>query len=172
MKKSNTVKRKPVMKKKTNQALKSQRILKLKEAKMKNKPLPPVDNDALFNSLKNTENSCRSMLATGLSMVELFRNKELIAKLKNPDEVAKMATIFATDLQKYKESLQEIINSADSLKGSNVNDNTDLLLQTITIGQAYQEWIESYNSVVVPIQLDIHAAFEEIEENQGLLTHE
>lgn len=159
MKKSSSRRKPTTMKKKTNSAIKKQRIQRQKVKASMKTPLPPIDNTALMTNLEQTESACRSMLATSLSVSELLKNKEAISKLSNPSEVAKMAQVYVADIQRYNEQLTEISESAKTLRNLNVNDNTDVLLQSITVGQAYQEWIESYQNVVVPMQLDIHEAF-------------
>lgn len=120
-------------------------------------------DDALGNAgwddLKRAYLECRGITVMPLSVTTLMTNEEMVSKIKDIDELKKQALVLSKDIKYYNDKLDEIHNRHKDRVG-NCTDENDLV-HCLNIGEEYQEWLISYQTVVMPTVNSILTMFNE-----------
>lgn len=159
MKKSNQPRH--VVRKKTNARVSSERKQRESVKMHKERETNKIHHD----DIDNIENECRGLLSTSRSIAELLRNKELIRRVTNLNHLVQLASVFQKDVVTFHERLNEISKHKPS-RDTDLGDDGELI-NLYTLGQAYQEWLSTYQNVVLPNQLQISFILEEASKRQA-----
>lgn len=156
MKKHSSASRKNVMKKKTKHKIKLDRIRRVKEMTTEAEPVNPSEEigDPVLE-LKATQEQCLVLIRTAAEVGTMLRNKPLVAAVENKSELIRKATVFVKDVVEFKDRLNNITEKMNELDATEHTD--ERTLASLNVGQAFQEWIENYQNVVIPNQMDIAA---------------
>lgn len=101
-----------------------------------------------WDDLNNVLAGCRQLLGSVRPVAGILANKELMEKMG--DEVVKlrdMAAILNRDVTEYVSALNSIAQNHEGKTGVIENDSD--LIHMFTIGEKYEQWSTSFESVVV-----------------------
>lgn len=141
MKKDNGSSR-PTMRKKTQADIRADRIAR---ARVVSNNTP---KDLCWDDLHRLNLECRTAFSVVDPVVAIIRNNELVERLgDNASRLRGMANTLLRDVKIYQQSLEDIAAKHHGRIGGDL-DGT-LLFESLVIGEEYQQWLASFNSVVV-----------------------
>lgn len=134
----------PKRKKKTNAEKSAERKkvtnIQQQEQKRNNNPL-------CWSDVKSLHNTALNLLYGPTMIAPLLRDKELMAKVPNQAELRRLAGMLVNDLNSYKNQLNEIRSQWEGKSGR--ADDAEDLIQSITIAEAYENWVMNFTNVVL-----------------------
>lgn len=139
---------------------------KRKSGSFRQQPIPtaPVQSQGPFDGPEFNWEELESIYAhqAALCMIpaqlsQLLSDPTAVAALENQAAVTERAKIFANDLQTYARRLMNIHSRHAGRRGPCLT--ADANLQAIQIMEAYVQWEDSYNSVIMPNLSFIQQAF-------------
>lgn len=154
MRKSDAKKPAP-RRKKTNAEI--SRINKQAEAA---KQAEKKDKQLSWDELAAVDQDCRGMLALPGRVTPLLRDGELIKKVKSTAALTRVSKILLDDIKKYRKALDNIQKQWEGKSGGAVDP--DDYLTAIVIFENYDNWINSWNSVVMPNLIYIIDMFNDV----------
>ena len=110
-------------------------------------------NNRCWDELNNIYQSAKTMLYQHIVISTLAANKELMARLKDPNSTINNIKILGNDIRELNVKLEEIHQLHANRYGG--SDNPDEVMYSINISQKYAELMETHNSVVQPTALKI-----------------
>lgn len=141
MKKDNGTHR-PTMRKKTQADIRADRIARSRVV-ANNTP-----KDLCWDDLHRLNLECRTAFSVIDPVVAIIRNTELVERLgDNATRLRGMANTLLRDVKIYQLSLDDIGAKHHGRSGGDL-DGT-LLFESLIIGEEYQQWLASFNTVVV-----------------------
>ena len=152
MKKNQTVHRTPVRRTKTQAEITAQNKRKIRVAAAEEalKPNPSWDD------LVGVHQSCKYLLGTVRPVASLFVNQELVTAMgDNVTKLRDLASALNKDVAEYVQVLNAIAAKHEGRTG--VIDDVADMLTVWTIGDEYNQWTASFESIVVPTVRDIFA---------------
>jgi hypothetical protein len=96
---------------------------------------------------------CEGMLLLPTRIAPVIRNKEITDKVTNRSELARLSAILLKDVREYQGQLAQIRSMWQGKSGA--ADSPDDLLNAIMIGEKYENWNASYQTVVIDNLLNI-----------------
>lgn len=96
---------------------------------------------------------CERMLLLPTRVAPVLRDKEITDKVTNRAELARLAGIMLKDVREYQEQLAEIRKLWLGKVGA--ADSPDDLVNAIVIGEKYESWNASYQTVVLENLMNI-----------------
>lgn len=94
------------------------------------------------------------LLQTAIPTAEILKNREILEHVVDLGELKKLAQIFKNDVETFKNSLFQIhAKHANETTGS--IEDPDVLMKSLVIDQEYVSWNEGYQSVLLPVQMQI-----------------
>lgn len=120
---------------------------------------PEFTWEDLNNCYRQLSNMC---VQVPQQINELIGNRDAVAALKNPSDVAAKAEILLRDVQHYAHGLTAIHRKHRERTGA--ASTPDEVMDQIMINEEYQNWNDSYSLVVLPHVQAIITAFASIEQ--------
>lgn len=129
----------------------------------------PVREEEVFcwDELKGLHRYCVELLSTPAPIATALSNRDIVSKCKDAGVLVHDARLLKQDMEVYSQRLQAILASHSDKSGG--TDDPDQLMEALDIGEQYQQWIDSFQSVVVPTVQAISANLlnaEEIESDE------
>jgi len=115
--------------------------------------------DGGWDDLNTVYMDCRALSVVPAEVLPLLRNAERVSKVKDPVDLVNKAKVLSKDVIHYNNWLKEIHNKHEERTGS--SDNPNQLMEILGIGEEYQEWLVSYQTVVTPTVVTILEVFDE-----------
>lgn len=115
------------------------------------------DFDSIWNDLSHLQAQCFQLNQSPMEVVNLLRNQELVAKVSDKAALMQLATTLNRDIQDYSGRLNQLNTSVDGHRGGVVD--LEKLSILMDMAQAYDQWITSYQLVVVPTAIQITDLF-------------
>ncbi len=139
-------------------------------AKGKNKlqPIPraaaPSAPQNAWDDLQQFSNDSATIMSNAVSAVrEMASNSELNAQLKNPAEVAQKINCMARDVATYTRDHAALRERHKGRSGEAKDYNE--FAEVIALAGEYDELINSFTNVVLPVVADISIAYVDASEN-------
>jgi len=108
-----------------------------------------ANQKAKWEELDNIHVECEALFVSAIQVMPLLKSKEAVAKAKDPKRILDEAVVLEKDLKTFSDSLKDIKSTYDGKTGTIETDKE--LIECITIGERYQQWMMSYQQVVVPV---------------------
>lgn len=115
------------------------------------------DVSSIWNDLTQLQIQCQQVNQSPGQVISLLRNQELVDRIANKSELNQLASTLNKDVQHYGNALSNINQRAEQHRGAEINANTLHIL--MDIASEYDEWITSYQLVVVPTAIQITELF-------------
>jgi hypothetical protein len=101
-----------------------------------------------WDDLTATHQHCVGLLLMTRPVADLLRNKEMLKNLgSNVTKLTQLATTLLEDTRQFRADLDRINERHAGKSGGESDPN--ILMDALTIGQAYSVWAESYETVVL-----------------------
>lgn len=144
MKKSNNTHRPAERKKPTNAEISQNRA----RSQVRREQEHRKQKNLCWDDLHALHRECATLLTAAAPVAQLLRNKELLDAMgENITKLSKMAQALLSDVKDYRDRLDNIKAQHEGKTGG--EDDATFLLTAYTIGEEYQQWILSYNTVVL-----------------------
>jgi hypothetical protein len=114
--------------------------------------------DGGWDDLKRVYMDCRALSVVPAEVLPLLKDQEKLSKVTNPLELVNQAKVLSQDVQHYNSKLVEIHNKHQNRNGN--SRSPDELMRILQIGEEYQEWLYSYQTVVTPTVATILELFQ------------
>ena len=101
-----------------------------------------------WDELNSLYVSCGELLTTPAPIAMALRDRAVVANCRDAEALKADSKILARDMQSYKESLENIKKGHAGKTGG--TENPDELMNSFDMGEQYQQWIMSFQSVVIP----------------------
>lgn len=107
---------------------------------------------------------CNALRTSPSHALLLIRNKDLVSRaVKDPKGLLAATKVLSSDVNEYSDKLAEIHTAhtqlVESTKG-NPSLTPDLTASIMAIGEAYSNWITSYQLVVLPSAFHVTSFFD------------
>jgi len=118
------------------------------------------DLDSIWNDLSHLQAQCMQLKQSPAEVVNLLRNQDLVGRIQDKQSLLQLANTLNRDMQDFSARLDQLNQTADRYRGSSVDVAVmSVLLDT---AQAYDQWITSYQLVVIPTAIQITDLFNQI----------
>jgi len=130
-------------------------------------PVPsaqPVEaiGDGAWDDLERVYLECRALSVTPAQVLPLLKDSTKLAKVKNPAALVDRAKVLSKDVAHYNERLESIHTKHAGQNGS--SDDPDTLMKALSIGEEYQEWLQAFQTVVMPVVAEMLEQFDDTQE--------
>lgn len=117
------------------------------------------ENNRLWDDLNQLYLECCAVTTSPAAVLPLVKS-ELVADIEDQADLKETLTILTRDAKDYSEKLKAIKAKHEGRAGK-VEEADDILL-AYGIGEEYQEWLHSYQVVVLPNSNKILGMFDEV----------
>lgn len=121
------------------------------------------DFENIWNDLSHLQAQCFQLNQSPTQVVALLRNQELVARVADKDSLMQLANTLNRDVQDFSTRLNQLNAAVDQHRGGVVDLPKLALL--MDVAQAYDQWITSYQLVVVPTAMQITDLFNQLNQN-------
>lgn len=121
-------------------------------------------SSAAWDDVNRIHLECHGLSLLPIQALPLMRDPIKVERIKDKSELERCSTVLNKDVLSYKERLNAIHSKHAGKTGDALN--TDELMECISIGEEYQEWLTSYQLVVLPVLNTILAMFEESDKDE------
>lgn len=129
-------------------------INKRREVMAKQQAVQQQTQAPTWDDLNGLLGACRELLQKTSPVSQLFVNKELIEAMgDNVTHLRDLATTLNKDVKEYVEALNQIAGQHAGKTG--IITDPDELFAMYGVGENYQRWMESFQTVVLPTITDI-----------------
>lgn len=112
---------------------------------------------SIWNDLTQLQMQCQQLNQTPTQVIQLLRNQNLVNSITDKVALHQLATILNKDIIEFGTSLTNINLQAEQYRGQVVDP---MMLHTLMdLATAYDQWITSYQLVVVPTAIQITELF-------------
>lgn len=101
-----------------------------------------------WDELKTLNNQCRVMLTEITPIISVLKNKEYLKTVKDKQSLVDDSKILLKDLNEYHDNLNAIYQQHSDKSGDCTNP--DDLMASISLGEQYFNWMNSFRVVVLP----------------------
>lgn len=114
-----------------------------------------VTHDALdekdhgWDDLNDLFKECNALTLYPSQALPLLNNPEQMKRVKEAEGLTEAVKVLSKDVATYGARLEEIHNKHAGKTGS--SGDGDELIQIVNIGEAYQQWMYNYQTVVLPV---------------------
>lgn len=123
--------------------------------------LTAVRNHAsLWNDLTRLQAQCYALNQSPMQVVQLLRNKELVSQIADKASILQLANTLNKDIQQYSDRMNQLNQTADQYRGQ--LEDAHVLAALMDVASAYDDWITSYQLVVVPTAIQITDLFNQL----------
>lgn len=123
--------------------------------------LPEAQPTTAWEEINALHYQCIQLMISCTDIRNLIGNKEMVAKLKNEQEIVSLSNIYLRDMTEFKKKLDDIKKSYEDIPVA--QRNTMDPMSTIAVGERYYEWMSKFQAVVLPNAADIFSAFIEVD---------
>lgn len=123
-----------------------------------NSTIEPV-GDNIWDDLARVYLECRALSVAPAQVLPLLKDPQKLAKVKSPETLVDQAKVLSKDVEQYNARLETIHTKHAGQSGS--SDDPDVLMQALSIGEEYQTWLVSFQTVVMPMVGEILEQFNE-----------
>lgn len=126
-------------------------------------PQAEAAGDNGWDDLIRLHAECQALSVTPSQVLPLLKDQEALSQVKDTSTLVQQASVLQKDVMEYKTRLEAIYSKHSQRTGS--TQSPDELMYVLTLGEEYQEWMHSYQSVVIPVVQTIleHFANEKLE---------
>lgn len=123
--------------------------------------------DRGWDDLQRLYMECQAISTTPSQVLPLLKDSEKLAKIQDTQSLIQQSKVLHKDAETYKQRLMAINAKHAGRSGS--TQNPDELMYVLALGEEYQEWLHSYQSVVLPTVQNILEMFaqEKLDPVQG-----
>jgi hypothetical protein len=114
--------------------------------------------DRLWDDLNTVYLECCAVSTTPATTLPLIKDVELVEKVENKQELIESAGMLSRDAKEYAERLEAIHSKHKEFSGK--TNSPEEMMFAMQLGEEYQNWLESYQTVVLPTTNKILAMFE------------
>lgn len=118
------------------------------------------NSTSLWNDLSRLQAQCYALNQSPAQVVQLLRNQELVSKITDKNSLLQLAGTLNKDIQLFTDRLSHINQTADQYRDQ--PEDVHVLAALMDIASAYDEWITSYQLVVVPTAIQITDLFNQL----------
>lgn len=118
------------------------------------------NHTSLWNDLSRLQAQCYALNQSPMQVVQLLRNKELVSQIADKASILQLANTLNKDIQQYSDRMNQLKKTADQYRGQLVDAH--VLAALMDVASAYDEWITSYQLVVVPTAIQITDLFNQL----------
>lgn len=118
------------------------------------------DFESIWVDLSQLQAQCFQLNQSPTQIIGLLRNQELVARVADKATLMQLANTLNRDVQDFSNRLNELNAAADRQRGGVVD--VVKLGVLMDVAQAYDQWITSYQLVVVPTAIQITDLFNQI----------
>lgn len=101
-----------------------------------------------WDDLKEVHRQCLQMMASPMEIFALFKNKQALAAARDTSALLAEAKIIQNDYVDYRHALEVIYEQHSERSGG--TENPDELMDALMIGEKYQGWMHSFDTVISP----------------------
>lgn len=101
-----------------------------------------------WDELKQLYDGCMLALTNSARIIPILRNHEVMGNFEDINGAIELGKVISKDTTEYRHRLEAIHAEHSQLQGG--SQSPDVLMAAIMIGERYQEWYNSYTSVVAP----------------------
>lgn len=112
-----------------------------------------------WDDLSRLYMQCQALSTSPSQVLPLLKDSEQLAKVKDIHALKQQSEVLRKDAEAYKTRLENIQAKHAGRSGS--TENPDELMFVLALGEEYQEWLHSYQSVVLPTVQNILQLFTE-----------
>ena len=108
------------------------------------------DEDAsqCWDELFSLRQTCLETMGSVSPIISCLKNPEHVQKCESKENLVKEAKVLKKDLEDYRFRLEHIHSNHQHKTGG--TDDFDELMECLNIGEQYQEWLASFQTVVIP----------------------
>jgi hypothetical protein len=117
-----------------------------------------VNSDNIWDDLEKVYLECCAVSTTPATVLPLIKNAELVDKVEDRQELTESTAILTRDAKDYAQRLNEIHEKHRNYSGK--ADTAEEMMLAYSLGEEYQNWLVSYQTVVLPTTNKILAMFE------------
>lgn len=118
------------------------------------------NHTSLWNDLSRLQAQCYALNQSPMQVVQLLRNKELVSQIADKASILQLANTLNKDIQQYSDRMNQLNQTADQYRGRLVDAH--VLAALMDVASAYDDWITSYQLVVVPTAIQITDLFNQL----------
>lgn len=111
-----------------------------------------------WDDLNRLHQECNAVSITPSQLLPMLRDPSQIEKVDDKEKLISAAKVLSRDVVDYKNKLNEIYQMHSDRSGN--CQSPDEVMSCINIGELYQNWLYSYQTVVLPTQILILDLFE------------
>lgn len=116
------------------------------------------ERDGGWDDLNTVYMDCRALSVIPAEVLPLLRDKDKLEAVKDPQDLLNKAKVLNKDVIHYNQWLHNIHLKHQNRSGD--SDNPNQLMEILGIGEEYQEWLMSYQTVVTPTVATILEVFD------------
>lgn len=118
------------------------------------------NHTSLWNDLSRLQAQCYALNQSPMQVVQLLRNKELVSQIADKASILQLANTLNKDIQQYSDRMNQLNQTADQYRGQ--LEDAHVLAALMDVASAYDDWITSYQLVVVPTAIQITDLFNQL----------
>lgn len=119
-----------------------------------------AEQGSIWDDLTQLQVQCTQLNQSPSQVVALLRNRELVAQIKDQASLLQLANTLNRDIQDFSNRLVQLNQSAEQYRNQPLGPQ--VLGVLMDLAQAYDQWITSYQLVVVPTAIQITDLFNQI----------
>lgn len=119
-----------------------------------------AEQGSIWDDLTQLQVQCTQLNQSPSQVVALLRNRELVAQIKDQASLLQLANTLNRDIQDFSNRLVQLNQSAEQYRNQPMGPQ--VLGVLMDLAQAYDQWITSYQLVVVPTAIQITDLFNQI----------
>lgn len=104
--------------------------------------------DKAWDDLERVYLECRALSVTPAQVLPLLRDPARIKQVEDVKSLTENAQVLSKDVMIYNQRLANIHSKHENKKGSATDP--DELMTVLSIGEEYQDWLYSFQTVVMP----------------------
>lgn len=105
-------------------------------------------SDNCWDEIEQLRMCCLELMTKPGGIIGLLRDREAIARAASKDDLLEEAKILQADMEEYRHRLEVIYDRHKDRSGSATNP--DDLTNALHVGELYTEWMNSFQTVVLP----------------------
>ena len=114
--------------------------------------------DFAWNDLNQVYLNCHALALSPSRIMPLVKDPAQLENVENGTALVDQIKVLSKDVAYYNQRLKDIHSKHVNRTGSTTSP--DELMTVLRIGEEYQEWLVSYQTVVMPLVVSILEVFE------------
>lgn len=116
--------------------------------------------NSLWGDLDTLHQECMALRTSPSQAVMLLKRKDLIVRVKDVQALTQAAQVLAKDIADYTDKLATVYAMHSTRERVDIDEV--LLGELLAVGEAYNEWITSYQLVVIPSAIRVSEFFKDL----------